>query len=73
MMYIPTSQTKLTSIAAFFHSLPRIVLYNLAEKYPAISPEKTKRKIAHVPRAPLLAGESIPNIAKTENVKYLIL
>lgn len=52
--------------AAFFHSRPFIVLYNLAEKYPAIRPMKTYKNIATVIRAPLDAGDNIPNIAKTK-------
>lgn len=51
--------------AARFHSRPFMVLYSLAEKYPAIRPIKTYRNIATVIKAPLEAGDNIPSIAKT--------
>lgn len=49
-----------------FHSRPFIVLYKRAEKYPAINPMKTYKKIPDVIRAPRDDGDSIPNIATTE-------
>lgn len=52
--------------AALFHSLPFIVLYKRAEKYPAIKPIKTYKNIAAVIRAPREAGDNIPSIAKTK-------
>lgn len=54
-----------TKNAALFHLRPLIVLYNLAETYPAIRPIKTYKKMAAVIRAPREAGDNIPNMAKT--------
>lgn len=51
--------------AALFHSRPFIVLYNLAEKYPAIKPMNMYSRMEAVVSAPLDAGDNIPIIAKT--------
>lgn len=51
--------------AALFHSLPFIVLYSLAEKYPAMRPMNIYKNMAAVVRAPRDAGDNIPIIAKT--------
>lgn len=48
-----------------FHSRPLNVLYKRAEKYPAMSPIKTYRKIPDVIRAPRDEGDSIPIMATT--------
>lgn len=65
-MNMNRKQIFITKSAALFHSRPLIVLYSLAEKYPATRPENTYKNITQVPKDPLLAGESMPSIAKTE-------
>lgn len=53
------------STAERFHSFPFIVLYNRAEKQPAMSPIKTYSMMATLISAPRELGDNIPNIAMT--------